>query len=174
MKIQDKVIECLRNVPDFPKPGIQFKDITPLLNDPEIFNQIMDALTGMAKELEPTRVAAIESRGFIFGSILADRLGLGFVPIRKPGKLPFKTYRAEYKLEYGVDAIEMHIDAVSREDRVLLVDDVLATGGTISAAADLVHQAGAKIAGTLFLIELSFLEGRKRIMETPCRSLITL
>jgi adenine phosphoribosyltransferase len=174
MTIQEKLLKHLRNIPDFPKPGIQFKDITPVLNNPELFRETMDELAAKAGVLNPTRIAAIESRGFIFGSILADRLGLGFVPIRKPGKLPYKTYRAEYLLEYGTDGIEMHIDAVGKEDRVLLVDDVLATGGTISAAVDLVRQAGAEIAGILFLVELSFLGGRSKVGSIPCVSLISL
>lgn len=162
----------IRDVPDFPKPGILFKDITPLLRSPEALAYAVQRLAEPFRMERITAVAAIESRGFIFGSCVARILGAGFVPIRKPGKLPWTTRRNEYELEYGTDALEIHNDAVSEADRVLLIDDVLATGGTAAAASCLVRDCGATLVGAGMLIELSFLDGRKKLGGTTIHSLI--
>lgn len=161
----------IRDVPDFPKPGILFKDITPLLRSPDALGAACDALAEPYRNAGVSNVVAIESRGFIFGSCVARSLGAGFVPIRKPGKLPWTTRRNEYKLEYGSDVLEIHDDALSADDRVVIIDDVLATGGTAAAAAALVKEFGAKLVGTGFVIELGFLEGRKKL-DVPVHSLI--
>ena len=161
----------IRDVPDFPKPGILFKDITPLLRSPDALGAACDALAEPYRNAGVSNVVAIESRGFIFGSCVARSLGAGFVPIRKPGKLPWTTRRNEYKLEYGSDVLEIHDDALSADDRVVIIDDVLATGGTAAAAAALVKEFGAKLVGTGFVIELDFLEGRKKL-DVPVHSLI--
>ena len=153
----------IRDIPDFPKEGILFRDITPLLADVEAFRSTIQA---MIEELdgEPVHaVIGIESRGFMFGAALADKLGVGFVPVRKPGKLPAATYRAEYELEYGSDAIEIHKDALRPGERVVIVDDLIATGGTASAAALLVEQCGAEVAAFVFVINLVALEGAKKL-----------
>ncbi|HUJ13943.1 MAG TPA: adenine phosphoribosyltransferase [Thermoanaerobaculia bacterium] len=163
----------IRNVPDFPKPGIMFKDITPLLRSREALQYTVEALAEPFAGGKVTRVAAIESRGFIFGSCVARILNAGFVPIRKPGKLPWKSRRNEYVLEYGTDALEMHEDAVGTDDRVLLIDDVLATGGTAAAASCLIRDCGADLVGAAMVIELSFLEGRAKLNGVPVHSLIT-
>jgi adenine phosphoribosyltransferase len=161
------VLSKIRNVPDFPKPGIQFKDITTLLADPEAFNAVIFELARRYHTTGLTRIVGIESRGFIFGAALAHALGLGFVPIRKAGKLPADTYRRSYALEYGEATIELHKDALNADDVVLIVDDLLATGGTLKAAAELVGETGARIAGIWVLIELSFLPGRKVLEGYP-------
>jgi adenine phosphoribosyltransferase len=161
----------IRDVPDFPKPGILFKDITPLLRAPDALAAACDALAAPYRDQRVSNVVAIESRGFIFGSCVARVLGAGFVPIRKPGKLPWTTRRNEYKLEYGSDVLEIHDDALTQDDRVVIIDDVLATGGTAAAAAALVKEFGATLLGTGFLIELDFLEGRKKL-DVPVHSLI--
>ena len=161
----------IRDVPDFPKAGIIFKDITPLLRDPVALEKTVRLLAEPFHGDGITSVAAIESRGFIFGSCVARILGAGFVPIRKPGKLPWTTRRNEYKLEYGSDVIEIHDDALTAADRVVIIDDVLATGGTAAAATALVKELGATIVGTGFVIELDFLEGRKKL-DVPVHSLI--
>lgn len=162
----------IRDVPDFPKPGIIFKDITPLLRDRSAFDDTIALLCEPFLADGVTAVAAIESRGFIFGSCVARALGAGFVPIRKPGKLPWTKRRNEYVLEYGTDALEIHDDAVSEADRVLIIDDVLATGGTIVAASALVRGLGAHIVALSTVIELSFLEGRRKLPDIPFFSLI--
>jgi adenine phosphoribosyltransferase len=164
----------IRDIPDFPKPGIIFKDIGPLLGNGPIFTEVVNRIAGICEEngLRPEVVACPEARGFIFGAALAYRLQVGFVPIRKPGKLPYLTSRVEYELEYGKDTIEMHIDAVTPRQRVLLVDDLLATGGTTSACADLVEKSEAIVAGCVFLVELCFLRGRERLKSHPTFSLI--
>jgi len=163
----------LRDVPDFPKPGILFKDITPLLATPAA---MVEAIARLAKldVGRVDRVAAIESRGFLFGAPLAVKLGVGFVPIRKPGKLPWKTRRVEYSLEYGKDAVEMHQDAIGKGERVLLVDDLLATGGTMGAACQLVEQAGGVVAACAFVVELCFLPGRPRLAPRRVESLVAV
>ena len=153
----------IRDVPDFPKPGIVFKDITTLLKNGHAFRRAMDLLSVLCGDHLADKVLAMESRGFIVGAALADRLGLGFVPLRKPGKLPAKTIRHEYDLEYGKDCLEVHADALSPGDRVLIVDDVIATGGTARAAGELVTRLGGIVAAYVFLVELSFLDGRKHL-----------
>ena len=162
----------IRDVPDFPKPGILFKDITPLLKSPEALAYTIRSLVEPFRSEGITSVAAIESRGFIFGSCAAQALNAGFVPIRKPGKLPWTARRYEYQLEYGNDALEMHNDALNESDRVLLVDDVLATGGTAAAASYLIRETGATLVGIGMVIELSFLDGRKKLDGTTVHSLI--
>jgi adenine phosphoribosyltransferase len=163
----------IRDVPDFPKKGIIFKDITPLLAAPEALQFAVESLAKPFRDAGVSRVAAIESRGFIFGSCVARLLGAGFVPIRKPGKLPWTTRRNEYVLEYGTDALEIHDDALSTKDRVVLIDDVLATGGTAAAASCLVRESGADLLGVAMVIELSFLNGRSKLNGIPVHSLIT-
>jgi len=155
--------EAVRDVPDFPKPGIIFKDITPVLLDPVLFDLATRQMADPYRGIGVTRVVAVESRGFMFGAPIALLLQAGLVPVRKPGKLPAARQRVEYALEYGTDALEMHADAIGVEDRVLIVDDVLATGGTAEASRRLVQTRGAEVAGFSFLIELGFLEGRNRL-----------
>jgi adenine phosphoribosyltransferase len=161
----------LRDVPDFPKPGILFKDITPLLADPGAMQEAIARLAQMDFG-RVDKVAAIESRGFLFGAPLAMRRGVGFVPIRKPGKLPWKTNRVEYVLEYGTDAVEIHKDAIHPGERVLLVDDLLATGGTMGAACKLVEACGGTVAGCAVIVELRFLPGRKLLTGRRVEALI--
>lgn len=163
----------IRDVPDFPKPGILFKDVTPLLKDPEAFRKCIDLLEAAVRDLGINHVAGIEARGLIFGAPLADRLGVGFIPIRKPCKLPYDTISESYLLEYGSNSIEMHRDALEEGDRVVLVDDLLATGGTMEAAIRLVEKTGARVAKVLFVVELLFLKGRDRLPGYDVQSLIT-
>ena len=153
----------VRSVPDFPKPGILFRDITTLLKDGAAFAAVIGELDGRYRGRQIDAIAGIESRGFIFGAALAARLGTGFIPIRKPGKLPWKTERATYQLEYGTDCLEIHQDAVKPGQRVLVVDDLLATGGTAHAAAGLVRQLGGEVHALAFLVELTFLAGREKL-----------
>src|SRR5262245_36050507 len=155
----------LRNIPDFPKPGILFKDITPLLADPRAFHIAIDLFTERFLADSVGAVVGIESRGFIFGAAVAARLNASFVPVRKPGKLPAKSDRVAYKLEYGEAELEMHTDALSPRTRVVIVDDLLATGGTASAAAALVARQGAQVIAFAFVVELDFLDGKKRLLE---------
>ena len=162
----------IRDIPDFPKPGILFKDITPLLLDARALSSAIDQLADWARPLEVDFVVAAEARGFILGAAVARELGVGFVPARKPGKLPHETISAEYILEYGVDALEMHADALADGARVLLHDDLLATGGTARALAELIEGTGARIAGCAFLVELSFLDGRSALADYDVHSLI--
>jgi len=162
----------IRDIPDFPKEGVLFKDITPLLADPAAFHETIDRLAeGYASE-GVTKVLGAEARGFILGGALAYRLGAGFVPARKPGKLPWNTTKATYDLEYGTDTLEMHEDAITTADVVLIIDDVLATGGTAAAKAELVRSTGATVAGFAFLMELDFLHGREKLGDTRIVSLI--
>ncbi len=153
----------IRTIPDFPKKGIMFKDITPLLQDPQAFRQVTERFAEHYKHKRIDAVACAESRGFIFGAMLAYKLGIPFIPFRKPGKLPYKTIRQEFDTEYSKDAFEMHIDAVKKGQHILIVDDLLATGGTAKAAADLIEMAGATVVGLAFVIELSFLHGRDKL-----------
>jgi adenine phosphoribosyltransferase len=162
----------IREVPDFPKPGINFYDITTLLRDPQGFASAIDSLAAPFAGAGIDVVVGIESRGFILGGAVADRLGAGFCPIRKPGKLPAKTLRESFNLEYGTDAIEIHVDAVAPGQRVLVVDDVLATGGTAKAAASLVKQLGGTLHGLAFLIELDFLHGREKLSGEQVTSVL--
>jgi len=168
----DELKRTIRDVNNFPKPGIVFKDVTPVLLDVELFGQAVKAMAQPYRDARITRVVSIESRGFLFGAPMALELGAGLVPIRKPGKLPATTQRVEYALEYGTDALEMHHDAVQPGDRVLVVDDVLATGGTANAAAQLVGGTGAAVAGFSFLIELEFLKGRQRLQGRRVEALL--
>lgn len=156
----------IRDVPDFPKKGILFRDITPLLADVEAFRTSIQLMAEALDGESVHAVVGIESRGFMFGAALADKLGVGFVPVRKPGKLPAATYRAEYDLEYGSDAVEIHQDALSPGDRVVVVDDLVATGGTAQATAELVRQCGAEVAAFVFLIHLVGLEGIEKLAPT--------
>jgi adenine phosphoribosyltransferase len=162
----------VRDIPDFPRPGIVFKDITPLLLEPAALRSAVAGLASIARPLEPDIVVAAEARGFILGAALALELGVGFVPARKPGKLPHEVIKAEYALEYGFDAVEVHADAFAGGARVLLHDDLLATGGTARAVCQLVEQMGAELVGCAFLIELRFLEGRKLLERYPVQTLI--
>ncbi len=162
----------IRDIPDFPKPGIAFKDITPLLADKDGFKAAIDMLAEPFRNVGITKVLGAEARGFILGGALAYTLGSGFVPARKPGKLPFDTTKAAYSLEYGVDTLEMHTDAVVPGDIVLVIDDVLATGGTAAAKAELVTGSGATVAGFAFLLELDFLNGREKLGDHQIVSLI--
>lgn len=164
--------QFIRDIPDFPKEGIIFKDITPLLKDPAALKHAVKLIHEHYADAGVTAVAGIESRGFIFGCPIANSFGVGFIPIRKPGKLPYDTYREEYSLEYGTDCIEMHTDAVGPGDRVLIVDDLLATGGTAAAARNLVEKAGATVVGFGFVIELGFLNGIEKLKDAHVFSLI--
>ncbi|MFO7821042.1 MAG: adenine phosphoribosyltransferase [Lentisphaeria bacterium] len=164
--------QAVRDIPDFPKPGIIFKDITPLLRDPALFREAVDLITAPWENKNIDAVAAIDARGFILGGAVAYNLNVGFIPLRKKGKLPWDIISAEYALEYGTDAIEIHADAVQGGQQILIVDDLLATGGTAGAAAKLIEDCGGKVAGVEFLIELGFLKGRKALGNVPVRSLI--
>ena len=171
LALQD-ISRRIRDVPDFPKPGILFKDITPLLLDPKAFRRAVELMTAPFRGDRISRVVSIESRGFLLGAPIALALEAGLVPMRKPGKLPAERGRVEYALEYGTDALEMHSDAVGAADRVLIVDDVLATGGTAAAAAQLVRKHGAGVVGCTFLIELDFLHGRGRLTGERIEALL--
>ena len=162
----------IREVPDFPKPGILFYDITTLLQDPEGFAALTEQLVSHCGAFRPDTVVGIEARGFIFGPLLAARLGTGFVPVRKPGKLPAETDEITYDLEYGQDTLQIHRDAIRPDQRVLVVDDLLATGGTAAATCRLVENCGGKVAGLVFVVELTFLEGRKKLAAYDIVSLV--
>jgi len=162
----------IREIPDFPKPGILFYDITTLLCDAKGFRDTVDALAAPYMGEDIDQVIGIESRGFILGAAVANALGCGFVPIRKPGKLPSKTHQESYNLEYGTDSLEIHQDACANQQRILIVDDVLATGGTARAAIDLARKSGGKVIGAAFLIELDFLNGRSKLAGEPVYSVL--
>ena len=162
----------IRDIPDFPKPGIVFKDIMPLLADPDSLRATVEALAEFAEPRQPEVILGAEARGFILGGALAYRLGCGFVAARKPGKLPWETVSAEYALEYGVDSLELHADAITDGARVLVHDDLLATGGTARAKANLVEQLGGEVVGVAFVIELTFLNGREKLAGYDVHSLI--
>ena len=163
----------IRDIPDWPKKGILFRDITPLLADPKAFPTAVDALCAPFFGAGVQYVAAVEARGFIFGSAVAERLGAGFIPVRKKGKLPGATESATYELEYGVDTLEMHRDAIPRGAKVLMVDDLLATGGTMRAACELIEKVGAHVVGIAFVIELTDLNGRQKLARHKIHALIT-
>lgn len=169
-----ELASLIRNVPDFPKPGIQFKDITTLLKNPKALKCIVDGWKARYEGQHIDVIIGMESRGFIFGAALAYAMELPFVPIRKKSKLPAKTISITYELEYGTDTLEMHEDALKRGDRVVIVDDLLATGGTLGAMVGLVRQLGAEVVETTFVVELSFLEARKRLSAVPVYSLIQM
>jgi adenine phosphoribosyltransferase len=163
---------AIRDVPDFPKPGIIFKDITPVLADGALFREAIDLFQGRCRQLEVDKIVCIDARGFLFGSAVAYQLGIGLVPIRKSGKLPYKTNRAAYTLEYGEAEVEMHVDAIHAQERIVLVDDLLATGGTSASAITLVEKVGGEVVEAQFLIELEFLNGRKKLGRTPVVSFL--
>jgi adenine phosphoribosyltransferase len=162
----------VRDVPDFPKPGILFRDLTPLMGDGAAMREAIDMLAEAVVRHRPELVVAIESRGFIFGAPVAASLGVGFVPVRKPGKLPHRTRRRSYDLEYGTDALEMHADAVVQGARVVIVDDLLATGGTAAATVELVREIGGLVVGATFVVELELLRGRDRLAGVPVDALL--
>ncbi len=164
--------DYIRTIPDFPKQGISFRDITPLLAEPAVFQEVIDRMVHHFKDMHVDAVLSAEARGFIFAAPLALELKARFIPIRKPGKLPFDTHSFHYELEYGSDSLEMHTDAINAGDRVLMVDDLLATGGTIEACIKMAEKAEAVVVGSTFLIELDFLEGRKKLENYDVFSLI--
>ena len=166
--------DFIRDVPDFPSPGILFRDITPLLASPQAFHQAVAEMAEPFRASPPDKVIGIEARGFMFGSAIARELGVGFVPVRKPGKLPRETFRVSYGLEYGKDSLEIHTDACRAGESVLIADDVLATGGTAQAAAELADRLGARVAGLTFFIELEALKGRARLTTRRLHSVLLL
>ena len=165
--------DYVRSIPDFPEPGIIFRDVTSVLQDKDGLKMAIDQMQDLLKGLEFDIIAGPESRGFIFGATLAYEMGKGFVPVRKKGKLPYKTIRVEYDLEYGTDTLEMHEDAVKPGQRVLVVDDLLATGGTTEANVKLIEKLGGEVAGIIYFIELGFLEGRKKLEGYKVKSIVT-
>ena len=172
MEIKESVIKAVRDIPDFPVKGVIFKDITPLLSDMVLYNKIIDTIVNQYKDKNITKIAGLESRGFLFGISIAQKLNIPFVPIRKKGKLPYKTVSTTYGLEYGTATIEMHIDAVNENDNVLIVDDLLATGGTAYAAVELVKKLKANVIGCAFVIELTFLNGKEKLKDIPYSSIV--
>lgn len=163
---------CIRDIPDFPQKGILFRDITPILSNYKAFSEVIDIMEERYMNSSVTKIVAIESRGFLFGAVLAQRLGVGLVLVRKKGKLPFKTVEASYDLEYGSATVEMHVDSLTANDSVVIVDDLLATGGTAAAAVELVNKFGSKILGLEFVIELKFLDGRKMLKNEKINSIV--
>jgi adenine phosphoribosyltransferase len=172
LKIMQQLEASIRNIPDFPKPGIQYKDITPLLKNPVRLKEATNLLAEPFRDTKITAVAGMEARGFIFGSLVASELEVGFVPLRKAGKLPYKVKSASYELEYGTAELQVHLDALNSEDHVLIVDDLIATGGTAAASCDLIEKLGANIIACAFVIELDELAGRKRLAKYQVHSLI--
>jgi len=168
----DRLISLIRDIPDFPEPGVVFKDITPVLGDGNALTVLVDALAEPYKKSGVTKVAGIEARGFTLATPVADRLGAGFIPVRKPGKLPHETMREDYALEYGTDALEVHIDSVTQGEKVLVVDDVIATGGTAAAAVRLLRTVGAEVVGIAVFIELAFLGGAEKLDGVPLYALV--
>jgi adenine phosphoribosyltransferase len=168
----DSIRKAIRDIPDFPRPGIVFKDITPLLGDGPLFAKTIDVLAERYRDQKIDMVLGIESRGFIVGAALAYKLGAGFCVVRKPGKLPYDTHSASYELEYGTDSLEIHIDAIAQNARVLIVDDLIATGGTAAATAQLVSKLGGEVVECAFVIELSFLKGRDKLQPYGVFSLV--
>ena len=164
--------DYVRDVADFPKPGIMFKDITPLLLNPAAFEAAIDQMAALVSDEKIDVIAAAEARGFLFGPPLALKMNVGMVPIRKPGKLPYEKHSYTYDLEYGSDTLEMHVDGVKKGQRVLVVDDLLATGGTVEACCKMIEDCGATVAGCAFLIELGFLDGKKRLEKYPLFSVL--
>ena len=172
MEIKEEIVKAVRDIPDFPVKGVIFKDITPILSDMSLYNKIVENIANKYKDKNITKIAALESRGFIFGISIAQKLNIPFVPLRKKGKLPYKTVSATYSLEYGTSTIEMHIDAVNENDNVLIVDDLLATGGTACAAIELIKKMNAKVAACAFVIELTFLNGKEKLKDIEYSSIV--
>ncbi|MCX7957005.1 MAG: adenine phosphoribosyltransferase [Endomicrobia bacterium] len=172
MMNKEMIKKYIRDIPGFPKEGIVFKDITPLLKSPEAFNFAIEQIVEYFSSKKIDKVVSMEARGFIIGSVVANKLNCGFIPVRKKGKLPYKTINVEYTLEYGKDVLEIHQDALKQQESVLIIDDVLATGGTAKAVAKLVEKCNAKVVGMGFLIELTFLKGREQLKEFDVYSLI--
>ena len=172
MEIKDSIIKAVRDVPDFPVKGVIFKDITPILSDIDLYNKTVETIVDKYKDKNITKIAALESRGFIFGISIAQKLNVPFIPIRKKGKLPYKTVSATYSLEYGTSTVEMHIDAVNENDNVLIVDDLLATGGTACAAIELVQKLKGNVAACAFVIELTFLNGKDKLKDIEYSSIV--
>jgi adenine phosphoribosyltransferase len=168
----DQLRAAVRDVPDFPKPGITFKDITPILANGILFRASIDAFLERCRQMQIDKIVGIDARGFLFGSAVAYELGIGFVPLRKKGRLPYKTESAKYSLEYGEAEMELHIDAITCGERIVLVDDLLATGGTSASAATLIKKVGGELVEAQFLIELEFLRGREKIAPTPVVSFL--
>lgn len=168
----DKLRAGVRDVPDFPKEGIIFKDITPILKDGELFRAAVDLFLDQCRGRKIDKIVGIDARGFVFGSAVAYELGIGFVPLRKKGRLPYKTESAKYSLEYGEAEMELHIDAITRGEQIVLIDDLLATGGTSASAATLIKKVGGELLTAIFLIELDFLHGREKLAPTPIVSFL--
>lgn len=171
--MQEKMKQYIRSVPDFPKPGINFYDITTLLSDKEGFRLALDEMAEYVKSVQAEKIVAVEARGFVFGGALADRLHLGLVPVRKPGKLPYRSISEEYSLEYGVDKVEIHADAIGAKERVVIVDDLIATGGTLKAVCNLVERLGGEVAGISAVIDLSFLPWREKLADYDVNCLVS-
>lgn len=169
----ENLTALIRDIPDFPEPGIVFKDITPVLADGKAFATLVDALAEPFRDMGVAKVAGIEARGFTLATPVAERLGAGFIPVRKPGKLPYETVREDYELEYGTDSLEIHTDAAQSGEKVLLVDDVIATGGTAAAAIRLLRKIGADVVGFSVFIELGFLDGAQKLDGVPFHALVT-
>lgn len=172
MEIKDSIIKAVRDIPDFPVKGVIFKDITPILSDIDLYNKIVEIIVDKYKGRNITKIVALESRGFIFGISIAQKLNIPFIPVRKKGKLPYKTVSATYNLEYGTSTVEMHIDAVNETDNVLIVDDLLATGGTACAAIELVKKLKGNVAACAFVIELTFLNGKEKLKDIEYSSIV--
>jgi len=171
--LEQRLRASIRDIPDFPKPGILFKDITPALLDPALFRETVGALADWTRGKGAAKVIGVDARGFLYAGAVADRLGIGLVPVRKPGKLPFQTVSESYDLEYGINTLELHTDAIGKGERIVVVDDLLATGGTVEAAVRLVEALGGAIAGLAFVVELGFLNGRARLDGYDTMSLVT-
>lgn len=170
--LESRLRASIREIPDFPEPGIGFKDITPVLLDPELFSDTVSALAQWTRERGAEKVVGVDARGFLFAAPVADRLGIGLVIVRKPGKLPYETRTREYDLEYGANTLEVHTDAIEDGERIVIVDDLLATGGTVEASVALTEGLGGEIAGIGFLVELAFLGGRRKFSDYECMSLV--
>ena len=171
--MQEKMKQYIRSVPDFPKPGINFYDITTLLSDKEGFWLALDEMAAYVGSVQAEKIVAVEARGFVFGGALADRLHLGLVPVRKPGKLPYRSISEDYSLEYGVDKVEIHADAIGAKERVVIVDDLIATGGTLKAVCNLVERLGGEVAGFSAVIDLSFLPWREKLADYDVNCLVS-
>jgi len=168
----DKIKTRIRDIADFPEPGILFKDVTPLMQSPELLRQAVELMVAPYRDHQLTAVAGMEARGFIFGALTAAILGVGFIPLRKPGKLPYHTHKVEFQLEYGQTSLEIHTDAVAENDNILIVDDVLATGGTARAGCELIEHFSGNVIGCAFLLEISALNGRLQLADRPIHSVI--